>query len=292
MKRKLYLLLSFTIFAPLMVTLCIAGLSEYKRTRTLSIAPLPVDDRTDQPEAVLRGQYLGNGLMKCGLCHGADLGGMVIADDPLLGRVVGPNLTPAGVGGTYSPEDWDRAIRYGAAPDGRALVMMPSNDYHELSDGDLADLVAWLSTLPSVERDLPQASMGAILRVAVVLGTAGIMPIDYLDPTVRSRPESAPEGAQRGEYLAHISGCIGCHKDDLAGGKISQGPPDWPPASNITPAGIGDWSEEDFRNALKGVRPDGTALHPAMPWEYTAQLADADVEALWAWTKALEPVER
>ena len=43
----------------------------------------------------------------------------------------------------------------------------------------------------------------------------------------------------------------------LSGGRVA-GPPDLPPASNLTPAGIGHWQEADFVRALReGIRPDG-----------------------------------
>ena len=69
-----------------------------------------------------------------------------------------------------------------------------------------------------------------------------------------------------GRYLADVSGCHGCHGFGLSGGRVA-GPPDVPIAANLTPAGLGAWTQADFVRAIReGRRPDGTSIHPFMPW--------------------------
>lgn len=71
------------------------------------------------------------------------------------------------------------------------------------------------------------------------------------------------------------------HGPDLTGGG---GPP--PGAPNITPAGIGEWSEADFFTALRhGKRPDGSAISAAMPWIWTSQMTGDEIRALWLYLK-------
>ena len=98
--------------------------------------------------------------------------------------------------------------------------------------------------------------------------------------------------ADYGRYLA--ASCIGCHGDNLSGGRIAGGPPDWPPAANLTPhatSRIGSWTEADFFTAMrKGVRPDGTPLNPAMPTAF-GQFTDDETKALWLYLRSLPAAE-
>lgn len=118
---------------------------------------------------------------------------------------------------------------------------------------------------------------------------------------------AAPSGAQdlkRGEYLARIMDCGGCHtpgamagKPDLehplTGGTVGFELPGlgifYPP--NLTPhpeAGLGAWSEADMVRVLRtGMRPDGRELAPIMPWRSYQALTDEDAVALVSYLKSL-----
>ena len=68
---------------------------------------------------------------------------------------------------------------------------------------------------------------------------------------------------------------------NLAGGHYSGSPSD-PPASNITPAAIGTWTQADFNRTLRtGRDPRGHELNPLMPWSSYGQLDDDELTALW-----------
>ncbi len=105
---------------------------------------------------------------------------------------------------------------------------------------------------------------------------------------------------ERGEYVAIVGDCAACHS--LPGGQAFAGGLGIPTplgnivSTNITPsktAGIGSYSEAQFRNALrKGIRADGKRLYPAMPYTAYAQLDDADVQAMYAYfMHAVKPVD-
>ena len=89
----------------------------------------------------------------------------------------------------------------------------------------------------------------------------------------------APSDASAGEYLARVSGCYGCHGDDLQGRSLG---PTLPPAPPIGGDALDSWSEADFQRALReGIRPDGRALDPTMPWPALSRLDDDEVADLW-----------
>ena len=67
-------------------------------------------------------------------------------------------------------------------------------------------------------------------------------------------------------------------------------------AANITsdPTGIGNWTEENFKRALKEGKYKGLAasrmLLPPMPWQNFVNLKDEDVKAMFAYLKSTKPV--
>ena len=99
---------------------------------------------------------------------------------------------------------------------------------------------------------------------------------------------------EAGKYQAVLGDCAGCHGKNLAGGVTLATPFGKIVTSNITPdkdTGIGNYSAEDFRKAMKeGVAPGGKRLYPAMPYPDYARMRDSDVAALWSYIKAVKPV--
>ena len=108
--------------------------------------------------------------------------------------------------------------------------------------------------------------------------------------------------AKKGEYLAKVAGCLGCHTDDrpgavpFAGGRQLDTPFGKFYGPNLTPhpqAGLGKWSEADFRRALRlGERPDGGHYYPAFPYTSFTGMSDADIRDLWAYLRSLAPSDR
>jgi len=72
------------------------------------------------------------------------------------------------------------------------------------------------------------------------------------------------------------------------------GPPNWPPAANLTPAGLTGWSYDDFVRAMReGVRKDGTPLREPMSVmpKFAKNMTDVEMQALWAYISTVPAVE-
>mgnify|MGYP001553533064 CR=1 FL=1 len=259
--------------------------------KTYVVSPRPVAIPSGA-DVVVRGKHLAE-TRGCVDCHGKDLAGGKVIDDGAMGRLFGPNLT-RGVGGraaNFGDEDWVRAIRHGVGPDKLGLFIMPSEEYSHLSDEDLGALVAYLKTLPAVNRDREPTSLGPVSRVLLATGKIKLSAetIDH----AHVHPLSVPMGVtvEYGRYLS--ASCMGCHGPNFSGGKIDVGPPDWPLAANLTPHAEGHlskWSEADFVKTLQTAkRPDGTELNPVMPRGF-GQMNETELKALWAFFKSLPPV--
>lgn len=103
---------------------------------------------------------------------------------------------------------------------------------------------------------------------------------------------------KQGEYLSKASDCEVCHTSPggttFAGGLAFKTPFGVIYSSNITPdktTGIGNWTEQQFSNALKhGIRADGQNLYPAMPYTSYSKLTDADIHAMYAYFMSLPGV--
>jgi mono/diheme cytochrome c family protein len=276
-----------------LILIAAAGVYGYTETRLrkhYDLAPTPLVIRTDS-QAVARGEHVVRTFGGCVDCHGENLAGKVMISDAAMGTVSSANLTrgKGGFGGVLSDADFVRAIRHGVGPDGRPLKIMPSADYVNLSAEDLAAVIAYLKTLPAVDSDLPTTKLGPVARA---LFAAGLMPLLHAERIDHAKaiPATVAVGGtlEYGAYLASV-GCKGCHGVTLAGGKIADGPPDWPQAANLTPSGpTKDWKEQDFvRLWREGKRPDGSPVNEVMPWKLTKQLSDDELHALYLYLKSI-----
>jgi mono/diheme cytochrome c family protein len=243
--------------------------------------------------SVQRGQHLASAVAACVDCHGPNMAGKVFIDDPGLGRIVPPNLTRGrgGLGGTFTNADFVRAIRHGVDPSGRQLLIMPSDDYNHFSDADLGAIIAYIRSMPSIDTTLPSSEIRALGRILFATGQLTLQPaanIDHFAPRTPLPPSGVT--SEYGAYLALNAGCPSCHGPGLSGGKIPQAPPNTVPAANITPAGLGAWSEADFFKVMRtGTRPDGRRLDPFMPWPYFAQMTDDELRAIWRFLQVIPP---
>lgn len=248
--------------------------------------------------SVERGEYLVNSIAACGNCHTPQgpegpmldkaLSGMLVEKSEAY-TAVAPNITPAGEIKDWTDEQLIKAIREGIRPDGKLLgPPMPFEVYKGMSDTDVASIVMYLRTVPAVEND-PGKSV-----YNIPLPPAYGPPIEH----VADVPEGAT--AEYGAYLAGPVGhCIVCHSTfgpqgpmlDTAlgaGGQPFPGPWGTSVAANITPTGIGHYSDEELIKIITtGTRPDGTHLLPPMPVAAYAKMKPDDVKAIVAYLRTL-----
>ena len=153
--------------------------------------------------------------------------------------------------------------------------------------------------------------------VGLTLVLAIVMIVCYVKfalPNVGDAPvlkvDSSPEKIERGRYLAnHVAVCIDCHSTrdwsrfsgpivEGTEGKGSEvfdqkfGFPGRYTSKNITPAGIGNWTDgELFRTITTGVDKNGKALFPVMPFHYYGQMDEEDIKCIIAYIRTLKPID-
>ena len=129
-------------------------------------------------------------------------------------------------------------------------------------------------------------------------------------PASDLKVSATPEMIGRGRYLAeHVSSCIDCHsvrdwryyaapiKEETRGqgGELfdhSIGVPGTLYAANITPAGIGNYTDGELhRMIVSGVKRTGEPVFPIMPYPHFGAMADDDINSIIAYIRTLAPIE-
>ncbi|ANL75755.1 cytochrome-c domain-containing protein (plasmid) [Rhizobium phaseoli] len=243
----------------------------------------------------------------CASCHASPgqpdrlkLGGDLALASP-YGTFRVPNISPdpqAGIG-SWSVADLANALIAGVSPSGRHYYpVFPYASYTGMTLDDVRDLYAYLHTLrPVAERPQPH-DIDPIFRIRRFVGFWKLLFFH------QGRPGRNPLGDpmhDRGAYLVEALGhCAECHssrnifgaikpKTRFAGGVSSEGVGFNP---NITPEGIGSWSEQDIAEMLRsGKTPD----HGYVGWsmadvvENTSELPEPDRIAMARYLKSLPP---
>lgn len=279
------------------ITLYVIGSARLSKTYDIRAEAIAIPN---DEAALARGRHLAEAVAFCTACHGEDLGGDVQDDDPMVFTFAPPNLTAGrgGVGVTFSEADYVRAIRHGVNPQGRGLLIMHSDAYHNLSAEDLGAVIAFVKSMPLVDKEVARTRVAPLGRIFVALGmfdveTVPLIPAEVIDHAAPFVDAPAPGlTAEYGEYLMSISLCRMCHGPDLAGAPSLE--PGMPPGPNIAAhAASGGWTEEEFAAVLRsGVTPSGRTLNPEhMPWDLTTRLTDEEIAALWLYLQTLPPQE-
>lgn len=223
------------------------------------------------PAEIARGRYIFGATGGCG-CHtvpeGPPNAGGRRYDGP-FGTVYSSNITPhprTGIG-TWTDEDLVTAIRLGRRPSGeRLLPVHPFTVFNGMAQEDLRALVAFLRTVPPVNRaNQPR-------RITVPLFESVFLPawLAAFAPRETPPPTAPASGLPRGEYLVRaVAHCGECHTPRtvtmapdnsrfLAGN--AKGPEDQA-VPNITPdreTGVGTWTVAEIADYLgTGSKPDG-----------------------------------
>lgn len=156
--------------------------------------------------------------------------------------------------------------------------------------------------------------LGIIVGVGVVVIIGGVIYLyaafPKVSPPSNIKVDATPERLARGKYLAnHVVGCVDCHsvRDwNYFAGPITPGTegkggerfgeelgfPGNLYATNITPAGLGNWTDGEMIRAITaGVNKDGRALFSLMPYLSFAQLSQEDLYSIVAYIRSLPPIQ-
>ncbi len=263
------------------------------------------------PPRLARGKYLVDGVMGCFSCHtdqdwskpgappvaGKEGSGHVWSDQDLP-WLIAPNITPdkqTGAG-NWSDDTLARAIREGIGHDDRALSpVMPYPHYSQLSDEDLASVIAYLRTVPAVRNQLPTTKLP--------------FPINFFNQNVPQPvttavpPPDQSTAVARGAYLVRMGACADCHTPqekgqpfpgmDFAGGFLLHEPKGDVVSANITPAasGIGYYNDTSFVQVMRIGKVGARTLHASMPWIFYGKMTDDDLKSVFAFMQTLKPVK-
>lgn len=217
-----------------------------------------------------------------------------------FGTFYAPNISTGqnGIGG-WSLLDLADALRHGTSPDNRHYYpALPYGSYSRMTAQDIADLYAYLATLPASDADSRPHDVGFPFNIRASLG--GWKMLYANDGWVLTGDLTAEQ--ERGRYLVEAMGhCAECHTPRNALGGLQTdrwlaGAP-IPGATgrvpNITPGGL-SWSEGEIVEYLtSGFTPEFDSAGGEMfeVVQNTAQLPQADRQAIAAYLKAVPPVE-
>jgi mono/diheme cytochrome c family protein len=252
-------------------------LSERILRHTYEVAAVAISIPTD-PASITEGQRLSTIFGCFGGCHGKQAEGMVMFEEPMIGRVVAPNLTAAVR--KYSDAELVAIIRNGVRPGGRSMMVMPAEGFVLLTDEDLGRIIAFLKSLPAVEGPGPSLSLGPLGRIGIATGqfkTVAQLIAETVPP-----PAATSEQAAYGRYLARTA-CAQCHGTSLRGAST----PDFTsPSLQLAAA----YSPESFTQLLRtGIALGGRNLGTMSPWarQHLSHLTDAEIAALYSYLHAM-----
>ncbi len=260
--------------------------------------------------AVERGRYLAT-AGNCLTCHtrpgGAAFSGGVPFETP-LGALYSTNITPepeTGIG-RWTEADLRTAMHEGIARDGTHLVpAFPYPSFTKVTDADVADLYAYLRTLPAVRYTPPASGLLFKMRWPLALWNRWFFTAGRFVPD----PAKSAEW-NRGAYLVEGLGhCGACHsprnaflaelpdraysggviRDEVSRGRVGR----WF-AVNLTSAthGLGSWSVAELEKYLHtGMSPRAGTFGPmnAVIMSSLKLLTPADVHAMAVYVKSLQP---
>jgi mono/diheme cytochrome c family protein len=280
-----------TLISALVTILGAVGFIKFYAPQSNPVANVQVASTSDK---IARGEKLAH---ICEGCHSsasalpldgsasnfAALGGPIV-----VGDLYPPNLTPGGPLKDWSDGEIIRAIREGVHKNGRGLLIMPSEQFHAMSDADVQSVVAYLRSQPAVQHDLPDNNLNVL--GAMFIG-AGVFPLSVQPPN--TQPVNAPPTgtAEYGNYLITLSACRVCHGENLAGGTPGGFTPVGPNLTTLVPK----WSEADFVKTIRtGVNPSGHPLDPdQMPWkQISAGASDTELSDIYKYLHALTPLTK
>ena len=221
--------------------------------------------------------------------------------DTPFGTFVAPNIssdTTHGIG-DWTLQQFASAMLNGTAPEGSHYYpAFPYSTYPRMRDQDVADLGAFLQTVPAQSRVDEPHELSFPFNIRETLGPWKML---YLTKGWALRVADTPE-LERGRYLVEALGhCAECHTPrNILGAPIrtrwmagAPNPSGKGKIPGITPAQL-DWSAEDIAYYLEtGFTPDFDSAGGEMVEVIAnmSRLTPEDRAAIAAYVKALRPVE-
>ncbi len=258
--------------------------------KTYDFPPSDIVIPTDA-ESIAYGKHRAETL--CQGCHGADLGGIVDwFNAPPIGIIDSANLT-SGEGGfgleARSDEDYVRAIRHGIDPEGKPIFMPAVVSTAYLSDEDLGAIIAYIKSVPPVDRETKGHNFTPLAKIMLVVGVLPPLPVETVSHDIHVSAPTRGATAEYGEYMVNTNDCRICHGAHLNGGEY----PD-PTVKLITPnltmgSEIAFWTEAQFINTIRtGITPSGHELNPDhMPWKDYRFMSDDELKAIFMYLQSL-----
>lgn len=155
-------------------------------------------------------------------------------------------------------------------------------------------------------------AVGYVALLLVILVIGALLYLKFVLPDIGPPEEitleKTPERIERGRYLANaVTVCVDCHSTRDwskfsgpikpgtfgAGGEIFNREMGFPGvfySKNITPYGIGDWTDgELLRAVVDGVNKNGESLFPVMDYHNFGKMDREDIYSILAYIRTLEP---
>lgn len=253
------------------------ALSERVLRHTYPTPVIALNVPTD-PQSIQEGRRLATVHGCVHDCHGKEMEGRVMFDDPKIAHIVAPNLTAAVH--RYSDAQLALMIRNGIRPDGRSLIVMPAEAFTALTDSDLGLIIAFLKSLSPLPGPGPNIAMRPLGRLGIALGK--FKPAAELISLTVLPPAATNQEAELGRYLARTV-CAECHGTSLQGDVNPEfTSPDLRVVSAYTP--------ETFARLMRtGVALGGRQLGvmSEQARNNLSQLTDSEISALYSYLHAM-----
>lgn len=283
------------VLGSLLALLLVAGVvlyfvGESRWNKTYEFEPSNLTIPTDA-QSIEFGRHRAETL--CLGCHGEDMGGLVnFFDGGPLGTLDSANVTAGqgGVGQLYtSDEDYVRAVRHGIDPQGKPIFMPAVVSTAYLSDKDLGAIIAYLKTLPPVDRELNGENFSPLTKILLAAGVLGKLPVESVSHEIHVTAPERDVTPDYGKYMVDTHDCRLCHGSELNGGTHID-PTITVISPNLTPGGeVAFWTEEQFVSTIRnGITPGGHQLNnELMPWKDYGRMTDDELKAIYAYLQSL-----
>jgi mono/diheme cytochrome c family protein len=260
-------------------------------------------ERPGNPAAGRRMFFAGG----CESCHKTPgqpdplrLGGGLELKTP-FGSFYPPNISsdPVDGIGAWRPVDLANALLSGVSPQSQHYYpAFPYTSYQRMNPGDVADLAAFLRTLPAVQGRPPAHKLRFPFSIRRAIGFWKLLYFD--NAGLQPEPKQSVQW-NLGRYLVEGPGhCGECHTPrnllgamerslKLAGAPAPDGKGNAPNLTRV----LGDWTDADVVETLtSGFTPVGDVLGGGMTdvVRNLAQLTESDREAIAVYLKSLPPL--